>query len=39
MIWDVLTSAQARALARVLGQAKETGRRPAEKRKKSSRPS
>jgi hypothetical protein len=39
MIWDVLTTAQARELARILGLEKEPGRRPAEKRKKSSRPS
>ncbi len=39
MIWDTLSSAQARELQRILGQAKEPGRRPAGKRKKSTGPS
>ena len=39
MVWDVLTSAQARELARILGKAKESGPQPAQKRKESIRPS
>ncbi len=38
MIWDVLSSAQARELARILGQSKDPGRRRVEKRKESTHP-
>ncbi len=37
MVWDVLTTVQARELARILGREKELDRRPAENRNKSTR--